>query len=184
MKTDSESHWLKEWGTPLLFAMILAFAIKMFVVAPYIVEGASMDPTLHDGDRLLVNKFISYVQEAPARGDIVIIKDVEAEKHYVKRVIGLPGDTVEMKQDKLHVNGKELNEPYLSSNRSDAETMGMHLTEDFGPINVPEDQLFVMGDNRLRSMDSRNGLGKIEVDEVVGKAEVVWFPFKDVRSTN
>ncbi|TKD72034.1 signal peptidase I [Pseudalkalibacillus hwajinpoensis] len=183
MKTESQSNWLKEWGTPLLFAIILAFVIKMFFVAPYIVEGASMDPTLHDGDRLLVNKFISYVQDEPARGDIIIIKDVEAEKHYVKRVIGLPGDTVEMKQDKLLVNGEELNEPYLSSNRSDAETMGMHLTEDFGPVNVPEDQLFVMGDNRLRSMDSRNGLGKIELDEVVGKAEVVWFPFKDVRST-
>ncbi|MDP4550639.1 signal peptidase I [Alkalihalobacillus macyae] len=182
MKTESRSNWLKDWGTPLLLAIILAFVIKMFVVAPYIVEGASMDPTLHDGDRLLVNKFISYVQEEPARGDIIIIKDVEADKHYVKRVIGLPGDTVEMKQDKLLVNGEELYEPYLSSNRSDAETMGMHLTEDFGPVNVPDDQLFVMGDNRLRSMDSRNGLGKIELDEVVGKAEVVWFPFKDVRS--
>lgn len=182
MKTESQSNWLKDWGTPLVLAIILAFVIKMFVVAPYIVEGASMDPTLHDGDRLLVNKFISYVQEEPARGDIIIIKDVEADKHYVKRVIGLPGDTVEMEKDKLFVNGEKLNEPYLSSNRSDAETMGMHLTEDFGPVNVPDDQLFVMGDNRLRSMDSRNGLGKIELDEVVGKAEVVWFPFKDVRS--
>ena len=183
METESKSNWLKEWGTPLLFAIILAIIFKMFVVAPYIVEGASMDPTLHDGDRLLVNKFISYVQEEPARGDIIIIKDVEADKHYVKRVIGLPGDTIEMKQDKLLVNGEELTEPYLSSNKDDAETMGMHLTEDFGPVEVPKDQLFVMGDNRLRSMDSRNGLGKIELDEVVGKAEVVWYPFKDVRST-
>ncbi|WP_347550982.1 signal peptidase I [Pseudalkalibacillus hwajinpoensis] len=183
MRKESQSHWLKEWATPLLFAIVLAFVLKMFVIAPYIVEGASMDPTLHDGDRLLVNKFISHVQDKPSRGDIIIIKDDEAQKHYVKRVIGLPGDTVEMVEDKLLVNGKELNEPYLTSNKDDAETMGMLLTEDFGPVAVPENQLFVMGDNRLRSMDSRNGLGKIELDEVVGKAEVVWYPFKDVRST-
>ncbi len=184
MKTEIEANWLKDWGAPLLFAIVLAFVIKMFIIAPYIVEGASMDPTLHDGDRLLVNKFISYVQEEPARGDIIIIKDEDAEKHYVKRVIGLPGDIIEMSQDHLYVNDKQLKEPYLDGNRADAETMGMRLTEDFGPVEVPEGQLFVMGDNRLRSMDSRNGLGKIELEEVVGKAEVVWFPFKDVRSTN
>lgn len=183
MKSDGESNWLKDWGAPLLFAIILAFVVKIFVMAPYIVEGASMDPTLHDGDRLLVNKFISYVQENPERGDIIIIKDEDAKKHYVKRVIGLPGDIVEMKQDKLYVNETELKEPYLDANRDDAKTMGMRLTEDFGPVEVPEGQLFVMGDNRLRSMDSRNGLGKIELEEVVGKAEVVWYPFQDVRPT-
>lgn len=184
MEKESQTKWVKEWASPLLFAIALAFVLKMFIIAPYIVEGASMDPTLHDGDRLIVNKLISIVQEEPARGDIVIIKDKEVDKHYVKRVIGLPGDTVEMKDDKLLVNGKKLDEPYLTKNRSKAETMGMQLTEDFGPIEVPNGELFVMGDNRLRSMDSRNGLGKISTDDVVGRAEMVWYPFKDFRSTN
>ncbi|WP_377889831.1 signal peptidase I [Alkalihalobacillus sp. R86527] len=184
MEKESQTKWVKEWASPLIFAVALAFVLKMFIIAPYIVEGASMDPTLHDGDRLIVNKFISYVQEEPARGEIVIIKDTEMDKHYVKRVIGLPGDTVEMKNDSLLVNGEELDEPYLSTNRNKAETMGMQLTEDFGPIEIPEGELFVMGDNRLRSMDSRNGLGKIATKDIVGRAEMVWYPFADLRSTN
>ncbi len=86
----------------------------------------------------------------------------------MKRLIGLPGDTVQMKDDTLYINGKKVSEPYLSENRKEAEAVGVKLTGDFGPVKVPEGKYFVMGDNRQRSMDSRNGLGLIDKNEWPG----------------
>ncbi|TDL80082.1 signal peptidase I [Peribacillus frigoritolerans] len=180
MSKKRKSHSLLEWGKAVLLAVGLALIIRLFLFEPYLVEGSSMDPTLHDGDRLFVNK--SMIGEVK-RGDIVIIEGDEKGVHYVKRVIGLPGDTVEVKGHKLKINGKQLEEPYLLSNEKKAEKHGMFLMDDFELLIVPKHDVFVMGDNRTDSMDSRNGLGFISKDRIAGKAEFVFFPFEKIRKT-
>lgn len=153
-----------------------------FLFEPYLVEGSSMDPTLKDGDRLFVNKTLKFIGDVE-KGDIVIIDGKEENIRYVKRIIGLPGDKVSAVSGKVYVNGTELEEPYLDVNEQEAEEMGMLLTSDFEEIEVPEGSYFVMGDNRLNSMDSRNGLGLIEADRILGKSEFIFFPFPHFSKT-
>lgn len=162
------------WIKSLVIAIGIAIVVRTFLFAPYIVEGASMEPTLHDQEKIFVSKVADI-----ARGDIVIIKGTN--ENYVKRLIGLPGDKIEVKNDQLFVNGTLVKEAYLSHNRKLAKEMGSKLTGDFGPITVPKDKYFVMGDNRLLSKDSRNGLGLIPKSEVVGQPEFVFFPFAQFR---
>lgn len=181
-KTEKKSS-LFEWIKAILIALALVLLIRTFIFEPYVVEGESMEPTLHDGEKLFVNKTINYLGGVK-RGDIVIINGKDGQKiHYVKRLIGLPGDTIEMKDDTLYINGKKVDEPYLKENKAHAKEYEVHLTGDFGPVKVPKNDYFVMGDNRLNSMDSRNGLGLIEKDRVVGTSEFVFFPFSDIRQT-
>ncbi|MBM7703059.1 signal peptidase I [Metabacillus iocasae] len=180
-KQEKESFF--SWVKSILLSVGLFLLIKTFLFAPYLVDGASMEPTLYDNERLFVNK-LAFMMSDIERQEIVIIKDEKQQTHYVKRVIGLPGDIVQMKDDQLYVNDKLVQEPYLSAYKETANTQGMRLTGDFGPIEVPEQQFFVMGDNRLRSMDSRNGLGLIWQKDIVGKSEFVFFPMKEARSTN
>lgn len=165
---------LMSWVKSLLIAIGIAMIVRTFLFAPYIVEGASMEPTLHNQEKIFVSRINNVT-----RGDIVIIKGTE--ENYVKRIIGLPGDKVVVKDDKLYVNGNLIKEAYLSENRKLAEQMGSKLTGDFGPLTVPADKYFVMGDNRLYSKDSRNGLGLIPKKEIVGEPEFVFFPFTHFR---
>ncbi|GHI01147.1 signal peptidase I [Neobacillus kokaensis] len=165
---------LASWGKSILIALGIAFVVRTFLFAPYIVEGSSMEPTLHDEEKMFVSRSVDLV-----RGDIVIIKGTK--ENYVKRVIGFPGDKIEVKDDQLFINGKVFKEPYLSHNLKLAQQQGSRLTEDFGPIIVPKNHYFVMGDNRLTSGDSRNDLGYIKEESIVGKTEFVFFPFTDFR---
>lgn len=181
-KVTKKKNSLLEWAKALVIAIALALIIRIFLFEPYLVEGTSMDPTLHDGERLFVNKTIGYVGTLN-RGDIVIIDGEDNSVHYVKRLIGMPGDTVSMKNDQLLINGEEVQEPYLTENKDQAEELGVHLTGDFGPIEVPEGKYFVMGDNRLNSMDSRNGLGLIDKNRIIGTSQFVFFPINEFRQT-
>lgn len=169
---------LKSWGKSLIIALGIAFVVKTFLFSPYIVKGASMEPTLHNQEKIFVNKFL--FSDGFNRGEIVIIEG--KEKHYVKRIIGIPGDKIVMEDDKLYINGDLYKEPYLSENLKLAKQMGSRLTGDFGPITVPENQYFVMGDNRLKSMDSRNGLGFIREKSIIAKGEFVLYPLSDIRN--
>jgi signal peptidase I len=176
MKLNNE---LKGWGKSLFIAFGIAIIVRTFLFAPYTVEGASMEPTLHDEEKIFVNK-LNFTDDF-SRGEIVIIKG--KEKNYVKRIIGLPGDTILVKNDKLYINGVLSKEPYLAHNLALAKKMGSHLTGDFGPIKVPKNNYFVMGDNRLYSTDSRNGLGTFTKEQIVGQSEFVYFPFLEIRDT-
>lgn len=175
-ETETSKSKIWEWTKAIILAVGLAMIIRFFLFEPYLVEGSSMDPTLKDGDRLFVNKTLQFIGELE-KGDIVIIDGKEENIRYVKRIIGLPGDKVSAENGSVYVNGKRIEEPYLESNEEDAEQMGMLLTNDFEEIEVPEGSYFVMGDNRLNSMDSRNGLGLIESDRILGKSEFIFFPF-------
>lgn len=173
---------LFSWITALTIALILALGVRAFLFEPFIVEGASMEPTLNNNEKLLVNKVVAYTGSVN-RQDIIIIDGKNRDINYVKRVIGLPGDTVEMTNDHLYINGEEVNEPYLAEEIEKAHAVDMNYTGDFGPFTIPDHQYFVLGDNRLNSMDSRNGLGYIDKDQIVGVSEYVLMPIKEARKT-
>lgn len=181
-ETETTKSKMWEWTKAIVLAVGLAMIIRFFLFEPYLVEGSSMDPTLHDGDRLFVNKTLKFVGDFD-KGDIVIIDGKEENIRYVKRIIGLPGDKVTAEEGKVYVNGTLLEEPYLDSNHKEAENLGMLLTSDFEEVEVPEGSYFVMGDNRLNSMDSRNGLGLIEKERILGKSEFIFFPFDHFSKT-
>jgi len=168
-----------EWIKALFIALLIAFIIRVFFFTPAIVEGASMQPTLQDQNRMIVTK----VGE-PKRFDVVVFHATK-EKDYIKRVIGLPGDRIEYKDDTLYINGKPYDEPYLD--KSKQELINGPLTNSFtlretpvGSDVVPEGHLFVMGDNRRNSMDSRH-IGAIPIDSVVGTTNLVVWPIKEIK---
>ncbi|MBS4207644.1 signal peptidase I [Bacillus sp. FJAT-50079] len=174
-----EKNEIWEWTKALLIAIGLAVVIRYFLFAPIVVDGSSMMPTLHNGDRMIVNKL-----GKPDRFDIVVFHAPE-QKDYIKRVIGLPGDTVEYRNDVLYINGEPFEEPYLDVYKSQI-TEGL-LTPDFkleelpgGHVTVPEGQVFVMGDNRRFSKDSRH-IGTIDMSAIIGDTKIVYWPVKDIR---
>jgi signal peptidase I len=173
---------LWEWTKALLIAVILAAVIRYFLFAPIVVDGLSMMPTLKDQDRMIVNKF-SYNIGEPKRFDIIVFHAPE-QKDYIKRVIGLPGDTIEYKDDTLYVNGKAYKEPYLDKYKKQVAdgplTDPFTLEEKIGRKTVPEGELFVMGDNRRFSKDSRH-IGTIAFDKIIGKTSVVYWPLNDAH---
>ncbi len=166
------------WIQPLIIGILLAFIIRSFIVVPIVVEGASMNTTLLDQDRMIVNKM-----DEPERFDIIVFHATETED-YIKRVIGLPGDKIEYKNDTLYINGKVYEEPYLEKQKQVAK---WPLTPDFTlmdtpvrQLTVPEGELFVMGDNRQYSKDSRR-IGSIPIEDVVGTTNIVYWPVSEMK---
>jgi signal peptidase I len=159
--------------------VFIAIILRWLVVGSYEVNGDSMEPNFHNGDRLIVDK-LSYKVGQIKRGDVIVFHATPTDD-YIKRVIGLPNDKIEYKHDQLYVNGKKVNEPYLSDYKHKYHS----LTEDFTlkqltkVSRVPKGKLWVMGDNRRNSTDSRY-LGFIDEDKVVGKVELRYYPFNDI----
>lgn len=162
------NEWI-EWGKAIFIAIILVFLLRTFIFSASIVEGESMSPTLEDGDRIIFNKFVYLIGE-PQRADIIIIQ--RPLKNYVKRVIALPGEVIEIKNHILYINGEKYEQPFITED-------AILRTGNFDPIKVPEDSYFVMGDNRAVSKDSRNGLDFIEAEHIIGKSELIIFPFSE-----
>lgn len=173
---ESAKKEVISWAKSLVFAIILAFVCRQFFFSPITVFGESMSPSFQDHDKVIISK-TSKIQ----RFDVIVFDapDIENE-HYIKRVIGLPGDSIEMKDDVLYINGEAFNEPYLSENRKDNPfgnlTGDFSLQEKTGKTKVPENMLFVMGDNRLNSKDSRT-FGLISYDAVIGEVKFRIYPF-------
>ncbi|MCF8008264.1 MAG: signal peptidase I [Halanaerobiales bacterium] len=168
-----DSGDLKEILQSVVIAGILAFFIITFVAQSFVVDGQSMEPNLHDGERLFVNKFI-YRFRDPQRGEVVVFTPRGApKKKYIKRVIGIPGDTVYIKEGVTYVNGQPLKEPYIEE----------QMVGTFGPYQVPEESIFVMGDNRNNSADSRypSYVGFVPYDTISGLAFWVYWPIPDMR---
>ena len=167
----------------LLLAIILAFVIRTFFFEPAYVRGGSMEPTLQDRDRLLISKVAN-----PDRFDVIVFRTGNRHE-FVKRVIGLPGDEIAFKDDTLYINGNAYDEPYLDEMRENLDDSGP-LTNTFtlrdtlidGDV-VPEGTLFVMGDNRRVSMDSRQ-IGAVPMEDVIGVTKMIFYPFRDVKIMN
>lgn len=166
--------WFSDIILPMALAFAIVFVIRSFVVGMYYIPSESMLPTLQINDHVVVTKF-TYKLEDPERGDIIVFKyppnDTsgvpEREKiDYVKRVIGLPGEVLEIKEGQVLIDDHPLEEPYLAP--------GTRMS-DFGPITVPEDAYFAMGDNRNNSNDSRFW-GPVGEDYIEGKAQWTYWP--------
>jgi signal peptidase I len=189
--------FLRELPALLVVAFVLALLIKTFLVQAFYIPSASMDPTLKVGDRVLVNKVVYHIHP-PRRGDIIVFAEphpltfshrsavsgfwhwlteglgvsTSEDKDFIKRVIGVPGDTVKIVHGQLFVNDEPLKEAYLNSSKD---------FRDFGPITVEPGKLFVLGDNRNDSNDSRFTLGMVPLDKVIGRAFVTIWPPSRVR---
>ncbi|HEU4963509.1 MAG TPA: signal peptidase I [Bacilli bacterium] len=170
-KKKNNEAW--EWIKALVVAVILALLIRQFLFAIFMVDGESMWPTLNNTERLVVNKIV-YDLHKPEYNDIIVFKyPGDTTKDYVKRVIGLPGDTIEIKDYKVYRNGEELHESFIAEPTSVGEG---------NTYKVPEGTMFVMGDNRNHSKDSREAtVSYVPFDLLIGRAEVVWWPFSAFR---
>lgn len=170
------------WIFTIAAAVIAALLIRTFVFEPVRVDGSSMADTLHDKEMVFVTKF-DYLFGDPSRQDVVICHYPDRKEYFVKRLIGLPGDTIEIKYDLstaqkvVFINGEPLDEPYLTPERNTR----LSLME---PITLGEDEYFVMGDNRDNSNDSRNldDVGPISRKAIVGHVRFVFFPFNQWRT--
>jgi len=162
-----------DWVVVIAVALLVAFVVRGFVLAHFVVDGSSMYSTLETGDRVFVNK-LSYRLHDPNRGDVVVLHQISgaSERDLIKRVIGLPGETVEVRNCAVLIDGRILNEPYLDPEVVTSTDCGGDYTLDG---TVPTDHVFVMGDNRGGSQDSRV-LGPISEDDLVGRAFVVFWP--------
>jgi len=170
-----ESVWkeVKDWTVSILVALALAFLIRTFIVELYIVEGPSMRPTLESQERLVVNKFI-YRFRPPEKGEILVFRyPRDKTRDFIKRVIATEGDTIEIKDGRVYVNDKLLNEDYiLEKTRSE-----------YAKATIPQGTVFVMGDNRNNSEDSRFvDVGFVPYDLIKGKAIVVFWPVDKLKT--
>jgi signal peptidase I len=183
---EKKKSKVQEYIEAIIIAILIAVFIRTFIIQAYKIPSRSMVPTLLVGDHLLVNKFIYGIKipyfrktiiplSNPQRGDIVVfIYPNDRSKDFIKRVIGISGDTIEIKNKKIFLNGRE----YTDSFGIYADTVIYPATiqprDNFGPVTVPPESLFVMGDNRDESMDSRYW-GFVDLKDVEGKAFIIYW---------
>jgi signal peptidase I len=175
----------REYAEAIGMALLLALFIRTFIVQAFKIPSGSMIPTLQIGDHILVNKLAygvrvplwgHYLMEfkKPQRGDVIVfIFPEDRSKDFIKRVIGLAGDSVEIRGKKVYVNGKAIDDPHAYF-EGDGGPGGVQIRDDYGPKRVPENHIFVMGDNRDKSYDSRFW-GYVKLDEVKGKAFLIYW---------
>ena len=158
---------IRVWTRDLLIAIGLALVIIVFLYQPVKVEGTSMAPLLSDQERIFINKFVYRFEPIQRRDVVVFWYPLDRSKSFIKRVIGLPGEKVEIRQGIVYVNGRAIQEPYVPPQYEDLS--------DFGPIRVPRDSYFVMGDHRISSNDSRV-FGSVDSKFIYGRAVFAYWP--------
>jgi len=205
MKKKTWQKTFKEYAEALIIALVLAFFIRSFIVQAFKIPSGSMLQTLQIGDHLLVNKFLYGVKlpfinytvipvSQPDFQDIIVFEFPEDEsKDFIKRVIGLPGDTITIRDRQVFRNGEKLNEPYVqhTSNqvipgqypmdRWPPHRFDPRVRDNLGPIKVPEEKYFVMGDNRDESYDSRFW-GFVNEDKILGKAWIIYWSWEGITN--
>src|SRR5215831_4062616 len=198
MAESFKKSTVREYFESFCIAVILALFIRTFVVQAFKIPTGSMENNLLIGDHLLVNKMIYAPTVSPVdravlpvgtikRGDVIVFKyPEEPERDFIKRVIGLPGETLELKDKKVYINGKPLDEPYVHfleephRNSELSEVTSSDVRENYGPVTVPPNQYFMMGDNRDNSADSRYW-GFMPRDYVKGKALLIYWSYESER---
>lgn len=199
-RKERRAFWT-EFPFLVLTPLVLAVLLKTFVVQAFYIPSSSMEPTLQIDDRVLVSK-LSYVFREPVRGEVVVFTDGEeavdeslvqrlvgglasgigiggsSERDFIKRIIGLPGETIEMRAGVVYIDG----EPIPEAASTDGGYLSRPDLNDFGPVTVEPDHYFMMGDNRPNSSDSRFSLGQIHRDQILGRAFVTIWPLDHAGS--
>jgi len=177
-ETKNKNEWW-EWIKAILVALIIFGIVKIFLFEPIVVDGPSMQPTLHNRDHMIVNK-IGYKIGKPHRFDVIVFHASD-KKDFIKRVIGLPGDHVAFKDNQLYINGKKTDEPFFDKLKDRPITNDFQLEDLPGAYEkIPEGYVFVLGDNRTNSTDSRI-IGLIPMDKIVGKTSVIYWPISRMQ---
>lgn len=177
---------IREYAEAILTALLLALIIRAYIIQAFKIPSGSMIPTLLIGDHILVNKFIYgtnipfsdkrfLIFRKPEKGDIIVFKFPEdPKKDFIKRVIATEGDVLESRDKVIYVNGKEVKEPYACHGDSFIRQRGSDPRDNFGPVLVPNNKVFVMGDNRDQSFDSRYW-GFVDVKAIKGEALIIYW---------
>ncbi len=185
-----KKRFVKEYLEPIVIAVFIALFIRAFIVQAFKIPSSSMEPTLLVGDHLLVNKFIYGIRipytdiklfqyKKPGRSDIIVfIFPKDRSKDFIKRVIGTEGEKVSIVHNKIYINDKLIDDPWGHFEKS-AWSKSIQALDRFGPVIVPPDSLFVLGDNRDNSQDSRFW-GFVHINAVKGKAFVIYFSWDNL----
>jgi signal peptidase I len=181
-----KKKFLKEYIEPIIIAVLIALFIRTFIIQAFKIPSSSMEPTLQVGDYILVSKFIYGIKipftdtklfqfGKPKRGDIVVfIYPKDRSKDFIKRVIGTEGEKVEVIRNKIYINDRLIEDPWGYYDKKSEWLKYFQLKERYGPETVPKDSIFVLGDNRDNSQDSRFW-GFVNINEVKGKAFIIYF---------
>ncbi|OKP92296.1 signal peptidase I [Paenibacillus sp. P3E] len=173
-----------EWIKAIAIALILVILIRWLLFKPFIVDGPSMRPNFHTGERVIVNEIL-YDIRSPQRGEVIVFHVPSEGKDFIKRVIGVAGDTVKVEGDVVTVNGEPVNETYIKGaidqahNNNTLYNNTNFPNEDITDGTVPKGHVFVMGDNRSDSKDSRM-IGYVPLSDIVGRADLIFWPVKDI----
>jgi len=177
-----------EWIKAIVIAVILVVLIRWLLFKPFIVDGPSMKPNFHTGERLIVNEILYDIRK-PKKGEVIVFHVPSEGRDFIKRVIGVAGDTVKVEGDTVYVNGEPIKEPYIQAEIDNRHKENMTYNnkdfpnESFPDGKVPEGHIFVMGDNRSDSTDSRM-IGYVPLGDIVGRADVIFWPVKDMEWIN
>jgi signal peptidase I len=194
MTTNPRTSKIREYAEAIIIAILIAAFIRTFVVQAFKIPSGSMKPTLEIGDHILVNKFsygvkLPYLRNTiipigqPQRGDIaVFIYPEDKTKDFIKRVIAVGGDTVEIRNKKILLNGAPMQDPFGVHVEDVIYPKALQRRDNLGPIKVPEGTIFVMGDNRDQSYDSRFW-GFVKLEDVIGKAFIIYFSWDSDDNT-
>lgn len=177
-----------EWIKAIAIALVLVVLIRWLLFKPFIVDGPSMQPNFHTGERVIVNEIL-YDIRSPKRGEVIVFHVPTEGRDFIKRVIGVAGDTVKVEGDVVTVNGEPVDETYIKGAVDDSHKNNELYNdknfpnEKFPDGKVPEGHVFVMGDNRSDSTDSRM-IGYVSLKEIVGRADLIFWPVKDISVIN
>ncbi len=193
MTSNPKTAKIREYAEAIIIAILIAAFIRTFVVQAFKIPSGSMKPTLEIGDHILVNKFsygvkLPYLRSTiiplgqPQRGDIaVFIYPEDKTKDFIKRVIAVGGDTVEVRSKKVFINGQAVDDPHGVHVEDIIYPRSIQRRDNMGPVKVPEGAIFVMGDNRDQSYDSRFW-GFVKLEDVIGKAFIIYFSWDSDNS--
>ncbi|MDT3424492.1 signal peptidase I [Paenibacillus forsythiae] len=180
-----QKNELLEWIKAIAIALILVILIRWLLFKPFIVDGPSMKPNFHTGERVIVNEIL-YDIRPPHRGEVIVFHVPSEGRDFIKRVIAVAGDTVKVEGDVVTVNGKKVDETYIQGAIDEAHKNNQLYNnknfpnENFQDGVVPKGHVFAMGDNRSDSTDSRM-IGYIPLGDIVGRADVIFWPISDME---
>ncbi len=166
----------------VIISLAIILPIRYFIIQPFMVDGASMQPNFHDKEYLVINE-ISYRFNEPDRGEVVVFKNpTNTKQYYIKRIIGLPGETIKIENSKVYIKGINKND-FIQINESDYLPENTKTFGNIKGLKLKDDEFFVLGDNRKNSKDSRN-LGPIKRELITGRVWIRGFPFKEATIFN